>query len=183
MTAALSEREQRLLAAALLVAAIALAWFAAAAPLKAGYDARRDRRDAAEARLRHDQRLVAGGQAALGPLVLARAAAGPLTLDAKDAALAGRLAQLRVARAAAQSGVKVAALKTGAADRPLLTVEADLRGDHASLLALLQRLEADAPRARVDHWVETRSEGFQGSEGAPAALDAHLSLTYAYRPD
>ena len=180
MNGSLSDREQKLLAAGLLVFILAAAWFAVVAPLKAGFDARRDRRDLALSRLHHDQRLIIGGQAQRAHLALTVKAAGPLTLQLRDPQLAQRLAQLRLARAASASGVKLVAVHATTTVQPLVRIEADARGDFAGLAALLQRLQDDAPAAQIDHLVEARSDSFQAQSGA-TPLDAHLSLTYAYR--
>ncbi len=181
MNGGLSDREQKLLAAGFLVCALAAVWFAVVAPVRAGFDARRDRRDAALSQIRHDQRLIAGGGPVQARLVAARIAAHALTLDARDPRLAERAAQLRIARAAAAAGVRLVATKAAALG-PLVRVEADVRGDHASLAGLLTRLQGDAPQAQIDHWLEGRSDSFQSQASGAAILDAHLSLTYAYRP-
>lgn len=171
----LSAREAKLVAVAILLGVLALAWYALVAPVVGGFADRAARRDELRAAYARDTRIAAqipsirraadAQRADLARFVLVPAAgAGPSDL------LRDRIAAAVAASGGALRGVEEAAAAPGA-----VKLRADLQLTTGQLAALLANLQRGAPLLIVDSLTVAADEAFQTNRSAN--MDVRLEVS------
>jgi type II secretory pathway component PulM len=172
----LTEREQRLIALAILVGLIAAVWLGIVSPVAHGFAERRDERTAALDELARDARLVSAFRA-LRAEAAAERDGGPFVLRAPTLPAALQTARARIAAAVTAQGGTVQALRDQPASLQQVGVEADLRIGLAGLVEVVRRLENDRPVAAI----QTLAISAAPAGADPAApLTVRLDVSYAY---
>ena len=175
---ALSDREQKLVAVALLMAVLAAIWLGAVSPWINGFEARRERRVTALTQLAQNARLIAGGPALRAALAVRRRSAADVAFVAPSTAVGVDFARRRVLDAAQAASLHLSSLHSVAGPTQTLRLDAEVHGDVTQLTRFIQILENGSPCASVDEIVINAANPEQS---APSALlEAHLAITYGF---
>ncbi len=174
----LTERERRLLALGLLVAALAAAWLGIAAPIIGGFSTRRAERAQFTLELERDRRLahvfprLRAEQAALAQ------EAGAYAFQTADAATARSVGEARLAALVTASGGTLHAVRDEAADAGQVRLRADAALTLHGLVGLLAALRSSRPFAVIE--ALTVSSGEASAPQTPAPLEMRIDVVYAY---
>ena len=174
----LTTRERRLVALGLLVAAIALIWFVAVAPILRGFAARQEARVAAQSQLEHNARLIASFGRLKAEVAAQRRTTSIYALSAASPFAASEAARDRVAKAAVASGGLVQGLRNQPAPAGQVRLQADVRIGLAGLTNLIGRLEDDRPYATVDGLFVTAADASGAAGSTP--LEVRLEVSYGF---
>ncbi len=173
----LSAREQRLIALAILVGVIALAWIAVVSPIVRGFADRREARAIAVADIQRNARLISSFGAVRGEAAALRRALGVYALSAASPPAAIQAARERLARAVASQAGTLQALRNQPSPAELVRLQADMRITLAGLVGLLHQLEDGRPYAVVDALSVTTGDA---AAGPLAPLEIRLEISYSY---
>jgi hypothetical protein len=178
----LSGREQRLLAAALLVGAITVSWLAVVRPLADGFVDRAAERERLHLTLRRNQSLIASVPVWRAAAEAQRRAADRFSIDAPGERLAAEALKGRLQRLAADEGFNVTGIEDLAGDAPAgeVRVRAAAELTLTQLCDSLRRLETEGAYVVVDFLSISADRALASGREAP--LDVRLELTSAYRP-
>lgn len=174
----LSAREQRLIALGILVALLAAVWLGLAAPIMAGFAARRDARQTAIETLSRNARLISSLAQIRQDALRARTSLPRFAVVAATPAAAAELVRQRLVTVFAQGGVTLEAIRPEEADAAALRYEVDARGDLPKIIAVVQRLESEAPIAQLPGLSIASSASGQ----TPSDLRLRLDVSYAFAP-
>lgn len=173
---ALSDREQKLVAIALLMTLLTVIWMGAVSPWIGGFEARRERRATALTQLAQNARLIAGGPALRTALALRKRSAADAAFVAPSTAIGIDLARRRVLDAAEAANVQLSSLHSVAGSAQTLRLDAEVHGDLTRLTRFIQDLENATPCASIDEIVVNAANPDQPTTSA--LLEAHLAITY-----
>ena len=141
----LSARERKLIAVALLIAAIALVWLAVVDPILSGFASRAGRREMLLQRQAYAQRMIASIPRLRRQAERQRSTLRDFAIAAPDAARAGDMLAERLRTAIESTGGEFRASDRAAAPPGLASVRVDARLSLDQLVALLGRLQNDPP--------------------------------------
>jgi hypothetical protein len=178
----LNPREQSLAAVGLLVAAIALVWFAIIGPLVGGFYARAAERTQLIATLRRNERLEAALPAWRNASSLQRASATRFAIAAPSEELAMENLKERLIRVAGDEGFAVGGVEDLQANAApgTVRVRADMTLTLSQLTDTMKRLETEGAYLVVDYL--SISADRAATAGRLAPMDVRLELTAAWRP-
>jgi hypothetical protein len=174
----LALRERRLIAVALLLALVAVAWLGIVRPVTGGFADRAEQRAnllddyARNARvIRSYRRLRAEAQAQ------ARSASA-FEIAAASPAAAGEAARDRLGRDLAASGASVHAVREQTSSAGTVRLRADFQIGLAGLTTLLRAVHDQAPSGRVDGL--SIAADAAAAPGRPSTLEVRLDVSFAY---
>lgn len=147
---AMTPRERRLVALALLAALLAVLWLGVVEPLAGGYLGRAEARERLLAEIAQDQRLAAGLGAARRQAEAQAREDGAFRLVAPTRALAGEALKERLVAVAGDGKVKSVLLLDPPAAAPEVRVRAAFALSLPQLVGALRRLADEAPYALVE---------------------------------
>ena len=175
---ALSEREQKLIAGALLMAVLAALWLGAVSPWIQGFELRRGRRETALHELGQNARLLANGRVLRNNLASQERLAASVAFVAPSTAIGTDLARRRVISAAQAEALQLSSLRSTTGTALNLRLEAEVHGDLTQLTHFIQDLENGKPCASVDAIVINAATPEQSASSV--LLEAHLAITYGF---
>jgi len=178
----LSSREQKLLALALLMAAIALVWLAIVQPVVGGFSARAAERERLTQTWHRNERLIAAMPAWRAASEEQRRTAGRFSIDAPSERLAAEALKARIQQLAADEGFNVTAVvdESDLAAPGEVRVRADGELTLTQLCDSLRRLETEGAFVIVDFIAISADRAVVSGREAPLAV--RLELTADYRP-
>jgi general secretion pathway protein M len=178
----LSAREQKLLALALLVGAIALVWLAIVQPVADGFSARAAEREQLTQTWRRNDRLIAAMPAWRAASEQQSRTADRFSINAPSGGLAAEALKTRIQQLAADEGFNVTGVEelSDQAKPGEVRVRADGELTLAQLCDSLRRLETEGAFVIVD-FISISADRAVAS-GREAPLDVRLELSAAYRP-
>jgi general secretion pathway protein M len=141
----LSARERKLIAVALLIAALAIAWLGVVNPILSGFAARAERRELLLQRQAYAQRLIASIPRLRRQAERQRSSLRDFAIAAPDPARAGDMVAERLRTEIENAGGEFRASDRAAAPPGIVRVRADARLSLDQLVALLGRLQNDPP--------------------------------------
>ena len=173
-------RERRLVAIALLLAAIALAWVGLVRPLADGFA----HRAAERAQLLDEQararRLIAGLPAWRARAARQRASADAFSLAAASADAAGELARQRLAEAVTSQGGVVRAIREEPAGPGDVRVRADLEVSLTQLVAALNVIDNQRPYVIIEQLSIAADQA--AAAGRLSPMEVSLAVAVPYVP-
>jgi hypothetical protein len=177
----LTERESKLVAVGLLVAAIAAVWLGVVSPLVGGFvDRRHQRQELVQAYVR-DRRVLAGIPVWRSEAEEQRRTAGRFAVQATSQAQATEVLKERITKLAADEGGVMKAVQDTQVDAnsPTVRVRADLQLTLSQLYESLKRLETEEPYVVVEYLAV---DAVHASEtGGAAPLDVRLEVSADWR--
>jgi len=178
----LSAREQKLLALALLVGAVALVWLAIVQPVVGGFSARAAERERLTQTWRRNDRLIAAMPAWRAASEQQRLTASRFSIDAPSERLAAEALKARIQQLAADEGFNVTGVEdvSDQAKPGEVRVRADGELTLTQLCDSLRRLETEGAFVIVDFIAISADRA--AASGREAPLDVRLELSAAYRP-
>lgn len=175
-----SARERRLVAILLLVAAIALPWFAIVAPILDGFATRAERRDQLALRYAHNLRIIASIPRLRRYAEAQRAAVRAARIEARDAE-SGRLwLAARVQQAIEQAGGTFREGADGEGRGGWAKVRVAARMTTPQLVAALGRLQNDPPWIVIDSLSVTANDAL--ATGQSSDMDVEIEASVPFSP-
>ena len=171
----LALRERRLIAVALLLALVAVAWLGIVRPVIGGFADRAEQRATAMDDYARNARVIRSYRRLRAAQVQARSAPG-VEIAALTAAAAAETARDRLGRDLAACGASVHAVREQPATAGSVRLRADFQIALAGLTTLLRRVHDQAPPGVVD----SLSIAAAAAPGRPSALEVRLAVSFAY---
>lgn len=177
----LAPRERRLVAVAVLLGVIGLAWLAVVGPILGGFQAREEARQAALDRHQRNQRLLAGLPAARAALAEQRRSGPVFKITAPDQTTAVEALKQRLTAGLGQEGGVVSAAEEVRADVPpgWVSVRADATMTLTQLNASLRRIENETPYVVVDYAAVSAEQSIRTGQPGPLAVRLQISARHA----
>jgi hypothetical protein len=177
----LSDRERKLVAVGILVAAVAVVWLAIVSPLVGGFVDRRQQRQTLIKTYERDRRVLAGITVWRAEADEQRRTQGRFALVAASQAQATELLKERLTKLAADEGGVLKAVQDTQVDAaaPTVRVRADLQLTLSQLYESLKRLETEEPYVVVEY---VSVDAVRASEsGGASPLDVRLEVSADWR--
>ena len=177
----LALRERRLIAVALLLALVAVAWLGIVRPVMDGFADRADRRASALDDYTRNARVIRSyRRLRMEALAQARDAIA-FEIVAPSPAAATELARDRLGRDLAASGASVHAVRQQPSGPATVRLSADFQISLAGLNTLFRRVHDQAPSGIVDSLsVAADSVAANGAAVRPSLLEVRLDVSFAY---
>lgn len=178
----LAPRERRLIALALLAAAVCALWLALVAPVSEGFRNRGHRREQLLAQYQANQRLLASMPALEVTAREQRRAAAFYQITAPSQGVAADALKRRVTAALSGAGGSVGAVEQVQAEVPpgWVSVRADAQMSLTQLVASIRQLENEAPYVVVQY--TSIGADRAASVGHSAPLDVRLQVSALFHP-
>jgi hypothetical protein len=178
----LHPRERRLVAIALLMAAVAVVALALVAPVVGGFSARADERRQLEAVYQRNTRLIAALPMLRAADQAQRASAARFAIAAPSEQLAAEVLKARLQRIAADEGFALTSIQDlpNGPSAGRVRIRADMQLSLAQLCDSLRRLETEGAYVIVDYLSISADRAL--STGHLSPIDVRLELTAAYAP-
>ncbi len=179
---ALSLRERRLVALALLVTAILLVWLVLIGPLVGGFFDRAAERDQLRATIQRNERLMSALPVWRAAADAQRRSAARFAIFAPSEQLAVEALKERMQHLAADEGFTITGIEDLQADAPsgMIRVRADMTLNLTQFCETLKRLESEGAYVVVDYLSISADRALVSGRASP--MDVRLELTAAYRP-
>lgn len=173
----LNPRESRLVAIAILIAVVALAWIAIIQPVAFGIVARDEQREALQLTHARNARVLAALPVWRHEADQQRRTASAFTIAAPTEALAAEVLKTRVGKTVSEGGGRVTAIQNVDTDVPAgsVRVRANFIVTLSQLYHVLGRLESEEPYVIVDYISIAADRAFQ--TGQPAPMDVSLEIS------
>jgi general secretion pathway protein M len=173
----LAPRERRLVALALLAAAVAAVWLALVAPVLGGFQQRAHRREELLAQYRANQKLVASIPLLEAAVREQRRTAAVYQITAPSQAVAADALKQRLTASLSGAGASVGAVEQVQAEVPpgWISVRADAQMSLAQLVASIRQFENEAPYVVVQY--ASIGADRAASAGHSAPLDVRLQVS------
>ncbi|MFZ0267900.1 type II secretion system protein GspM [Caulobacter sp.] len=175
----LAPRERKLIAVGLLVLVVGLAWLLIAAPVLAGFQARRDEREALVGAWRRDQHLLQAIPLLRAEALDQRRTGRDFKISAPSASQAAEALKQRLNATLTASGGQVSGLQEVRADIPAgwVSARADARITLTQLDDSLRRLQNDKPYLVVEYTLV----GADRPQSQYGSLDVRLQVSALVR--
>jgi hypothetical protein len=179
---ALTQRERRLVALAILIGLIAAVWLAVVSPILSGFSARAEERRELLARYERNQRTIGAISAYRARADAQRRAAPRYAFVAATPLLATDLLRDRVSRTVGQVGGRLNAVEDLQATAPpgWIRVRADLQLTLEQLVQLLRRLQNEEPYLIVEYTSASANEAYKTRRLSP--MDVRLEISARHQP-
>jgi hypothetical protein len=178
----LNARERRLIAVAVLLAAVALIWLGIVWPVVGGFYARASERRQLQATYLRNERLMAALPAWRAAAEAEQRSAARFTIAAPSEQLAAEVLKDRVQHLAADEGFALTSVQDLQADAPAgaVRIRADMQMTLIQLCDSLRRLETEGAYVIVDYLSISADRALTTGHLSP--IDVRVELTAAYAP-
>lgn len=172
----ISEREQRLLAIAVLLGFITAAWLAIISPLIGGFETRQAQRASAEGELSRSARMFSQAPQLRSALTAERQAVTGAAFKEPSQIAALAAARDRLITDAQSEGLRLTTLHNLPSTPSSVRLDADVHGDLGQITSFIQRLENATPFASIDQLVINSVEVPAGEPAPP--LEARIVIAF-----
>lgn len=176
---ALTGREQRLIAIAILIALVAIAWLGIARPLISGFSERAEERQRLIAIHQRNEMLVARAPTWRRQLQQQKRDGAGFAITAPNSTLATDILKERIARAINRHGGVTRAIQEGPAPSGQVRARADLELELSQLNAVLEQLQNDQPLVVVESLSIAADRAFQSGRLSPMEVRIEVSAPYS----
>ena len=172
----ISEREQRLVALAVLVGFVTVVWLGLLAPLLSGFDNRQVQRARAQVELSRSARLLVQGPQLRTALKTEEQAVSAAAFKESSKVAAFDAARDRLISDAQANDLRLTALHNLSSPPSEVRLDADVHGDLGQIASFIQRLENATPFASIDQLVINSVEAPPGDPEPP--LEARIVVAF-----
>ncbi len=176
----LSQRERRLVAIAILLAIVALAWLAILLPLIDGFTARAQQREELRTLATRNQRIAAELPRWRSAAARQRADMAQFAIRAANAEIAGEELRDRIVRTAESHQAVIQTAQDAPAPSGWVGVRVDAKARLDQLLPLIAQLENERPLIVVTSATLSADEAFR--TGRLEAMDVRLEVAAPFLP-